>query len=99
MNLPPYILLVHASRTGVSWADSFRPNAQHWFDRQMGALEEFETTMTLCFTPEHLGVAPHYTSPPKRREDFAEFAAWAVARYAPRQHARTNEQLTEAGAA
>jgi beta-xylosidase len=70
-------------RTGVSWADSFRPNAQHWFDRQMGALDEFETTMTLCFTPEHLGMAPHYTSPPKRAEDFAEFAAWAVQRYAP----------------
>src|SRR6185369_3280237 len=70
-------------RTGVSWADSFRPNAQGWFDRQMGALEEFDTTMTLCFTPEHLGVAPHYTSPPKRAEDFAEFAAWAVERYAP----------------
>jgi len=70
-------------RTGVSWADSFRPNAQPWFDRQMGALEEFETTMTLCFTPEHLGVAQHYTSPPKRAEDFAEFAAWAVERYAP----------------
>ena len=70
-------------RTGVSWADSFRPNAQHWFDRQMSALEEFETTMTLCFTPEHLGVARHYTSPPKRAEDFAEFAAWAVERYAP----------------
>jgi beta-xylosidase len=74
---------VHYLRTGVSWADSFRPNAQHWFDRQMSALEEFETTMTLCFTPEHLGMAPHYTSPPKRAEDFAEFAAWAVDRYAP----------------
>ncbi|HZQ68729.1 MAG TPA: beta-xylosidase [Terriglobales bacterium] len=70
-------------RTGVSWADSFRPNAQPWFDRQMSALEEFQTTMTLCFTPEHLGIAPHYTSPPKRAEDFAEFAAWAVERYAP----------------
>jgi hypothetical protein len=39
--------------------------------------------MTLCFTPEHLGMAPHYTSPPKRAEDFAEYAAWAVERYAP----------------
>lgn len=70
-------------RTGVSWADSFRPNAEVWFDRQMGALAEFETTMTLCFTPEHLGVVPHYTSPPKRAEDFADFAVWAVRRYAP----------------
>lgn len=76
-------------RTGVSWADSFRPNAEAWFDEQMQALAEFETTMTLCFTPEHLGIAPHYTSPPKNPEDFAEFAAWAVGRYAPRQGGRS----------
>ena len=50
----------------------------------MGALAEFDTTMTLCFTPEHLGVAPHYTSPPRNARDFADFAAWAVSRYAPR---------------
>jgi beta-xylosidase len=70
-------------RTGVSWADSFRPNAREWFDRQMSALTEFTTTLTLCFTPEHLGVWPHYTAPPKRRDDFAEFADWAVRRYVP----------------
>ena len=82
-------------RTGISWADWFRPTAEQWFDRQMRALESFQTTMTLCFTPEHLGLAPHYTSPPKDPNDFAEFAAWAVSRYAP---ARA-PQLTEAGAA
>lgn len=71
-------------RTGISWADSFRPNAERWFDRQMSALDEFETTLTLCFTPEHLGIARHYTSPPKNPNDFAEFAAWAVERYVPR---------------
>lgn len=70
-------------RTGVSWADWFRPKAEQWFDRQMGALEEFDTTMTLCFTPEHLGINPHYTSPPKNPQDFADFVAWAVGRYAP----------------
>jgi beta-xylosidase len=70
-------------RTGVSWADWFRPNAEAWFDRQMNALAEFKTTLTLCFTPEHLGMAPHYTSPPKNAEDFAEFTEWAVGRYAP----------------
>jgi beta-xylosidase len=74
-------------RTGVSWADRFRPNAEQWFDRQMQALDEFDTTMTLCFTPEHLGIEPHYTSPPKRIEDFADFARWAVSRYAPQQRA------------
>ncbi len=75
-------LQVKYMRTGISWADSFRPNAEAWFDRQMNALDEFATTLTLCFTPEHLGQVPHYTSPPKRPQDFAEFTAWAVARYA-----------------
>jgi beta-xylosidase len=78
-------LNVRYLRTGISWADWFRPNAEHWFDRQMQGLEGFETTLTLCFTPEHLGIAPHYTSPPKSPEGFAEFAEWAVARYVPRK--------------
>ncbi len=85
-------LQVKYLRTGISWADSFRPNAEQWFDRQMSAVEEFETTLTLCFTPEHLGVAPHYTSPPRQPREFADFAAWAVRRYAPRRPA------TESGA-
>ena len=42
-------------RTGISWADWFRPNAEAWFDRQMQALEPFNTTLTLCFTPEQHG--------------------------------------------
>lgn len=75
-------LNVRHLRTGVSWADWFRPSSEAWFDRQMAALDEFDVTLTLCFTPEHLGVAPHYTSPPKAVEDFAEFATWAISRYA-----------------
>lgn len=80
-------------RTGVSWADSFRPNAEVWFDRQMKGLEHFDVTMTLCFTPEHLGVVPHYTSPPKDPKHFAEFAEWAVSRYASRQVRREVEAV------
>jgi beta-xylosidase len=75
-------LQVKHLRTGLSWADSFRPGAQKWFDLQMHALDEFNVTLTLCFTPEHLGEAPHHTSPPRSAADFADFAAWAVARYA-----------------
>ncbi|HEX5176803.1 MAG TPA: glycosyl hydrolase [Chthoniobacteraceae bacterium] len=70
-------------RTGLSWADSFRPNAEAWFDRQMRALEEFDLTITFCFTPEHCGVVPHHTSAPREPEEFAEFCARMVARYAP----------------
>jgi beta-xylosidase len=80
-------------RTGLSWADSFRPNAESWFDRQMQAIEEFSTTLTLCFTPEHLGIVRHYTSPPKNPEDFAEFAAKMVARYAAAQTVRPETNL------
>ena len=70
-------------RTGLSWADSFRPGALDWFDRQMHALADFEVTVTFCFTPEHLGLAPHHTSPPRDIEGFAEFCAAMVARYVP----------------
>jgi beta-xylosidase len=69
-------------RTGLSWADSFRPNALAWFDRQMEALEEFDVTLTFCFTPEHRGVAPHHTSAPLVKEEFAEFCAAMTRRYA-----------------
>ncbi|MFT3772765.1 MAG: hypothetical protein QM820_45830 [Minicystis sp.] len=69
-------------RTGLSWADSFRPGAEAWFDRQMKALEPFDVTLTFCFTPEHRGVRPHHTSPPERIEEFADFASRMVRRYA-----------------
>jgi len=69
-------------RTGLSWADSFRPHALSWFDKQMRALEEFDTTITFCFTPEHRGRRPHHTSPPHQIEEFAEFCASMTRRYA-----------------
>jgi beta-xylosidase len=69
-------------RTGLSWADSFRPGAEDWFDRMVSALEPFQVALTLCFTPQHLGLEAHHTSPPVNNEDYAAFAAWAVERYA-----------------
>jgi beta-xylosidase len=69
-------------RTGLSWADSFRPGATAWFDRMMEAIEPFEVSLTLCFTPAHLGLEEHHTSPPRDSQQFAEFASWAVERYA-----------------
>ncbi len=69
-------------RTGLSWADSFRPGALAWFDRQMKALEPFEVTVTFCFTPEHRGILPHHTSPPVAASEFADFCAAMTRRYA-----------------
>jgi beta-xylosidase len=73
---------VRQLRTGLSWADSFRPNADAWFDQQMKALADFDVTVTFCFTPEHRGVAPHHTSPPLDPGEFAAFCARMVKRYA-----------------
>jgi beta-xylosidase len=76
---------VKSLRTGLSWADSFRPNALDWFDVQMRALEDFQVTVTYCFTPEHRGIAPHHTSPPLVPEEFAEFCGEMTKRYCPTQ--------------
>jgi beta-xylosidase len=70
-------------RTGLSWADSFRPDALAWFDRQMEALGDFALTVTFCFTPEHRGLMPHHTSPPLVPDEFAGFCAAMIERYAP----------------
>jgi beta-xylosidase len=73
---------VRKLRTGLSWADAHRPNALAWFDRQMKALEPFEVTLTYCYTPEHCGLEPHHTSPPRKVGEFAEFCAEMTRRYA-----------------
>jgi beta-xylosidase len=75
-------------RTGLSWADSYRPGWQDWFDRQMEALEDFETTVTFCFTPDCQGVSGHHTCPPTHPEAFAEFCGRMIERYAPAERKR-----------
>jgi beta-xylosidase len=37
--------------------------------------------VTFCFTPEHRGIAPHHTSAPQVKEEFAEFCAAMIRRY------------------
>jgi beta-xylosidase len=69
-------------RTGLSWADWYRPGAEAWFDRQMAALRDFRVTVTFCFTPEHKGPGRHHTSPPFEAEEFGAFCAAMVRRYA-----------------
>ena len=69
-------------RTGLSWADSLRPGALAWFDRQMKAIERFDVTLTFGYTPESRGVAPHHTSPPLHIEEYADFCAAMTRRYA-----------------
>lgn len=69
-------------RTGLAWSDYGRPGWESWFDRQLAALDAFDVTVTLCFTPEDKGIQPHHTSPPRHPEEYAEFCAEMVRRYA-----------------
>lgn len=73
---------VRKLRTGLSWSDGCRDGCERWFDRQMRALDGFDLTVTFCFTPDHCGVVPHYTSPPREAAQFADFCARMVRRYA-----------------
>lgn len=79
-------------RTGLSWADSFQPGAEAFFDRLMRALDDFNVTVTFCFTPEHRGLAPHHTSAPVAPEEFAEFCARMIRRYAGAARASSSRQ-------
>lgn len=69
-------------RTGLSWADWLRPDAERWFDRMMSTLDGFELTITFCFTPECKGIRPHHTSAPTLPDEYAEFCVEMVRRYA-----------------
>ena len=86
-------------RTGLSWADSFRPDADAWFDRQMAALDDFDVTVTFCFTPEHRGIQPHHTSAPQVAEEFAEFCGRMVRRYVGQAAVPVEQELRLAAAA
>jgi beta-xylosidase len=73
---------VRKVRTGFSWADSMRPDADAWFDRLARALDPFEVTATFCFTPPSHGIRPDHTSPPRRIEEYADFCARMTKQYA-----------------
>ncbi|HLN54503.1 MAG TPA: glycosyl hydrolase [Bacteroidales bacterium] len=75
-------LNVRRLRTGLSWADYLRPDADKWFDRMMKALDGFDLTVTFCFTPESKGIQPHHTSAPQRIEEYADFCVTMMKRYA-----------------
>jgi len=49
--------------------------------------------VTFCFTPEHRGIAPHHTSAPQVPEEFAEFCAQMIERYAPGSGVRTEGRV------
>ena len=55
---------------GSSFRDSYRPGWEDWFDRQMEALDDFDLTLTFCFTPDSEG-SNRITPAPRYPESFA----------------------------
>ncbi len=72
---------VRAIHTGLSWADSHVDGAWDFYDYLLRALEPFEVTATLCFTPPSRGLRPHHASPPADTAEFAGFCTQVVRRY------------------
>jgi len=68
-------------RTGLSWSDSLRPGAEAFYDIMMRKLDEFDLTLTFCYTPDSMGMRPDHTSPPRDPQQFAEFCGRMVKRY------------------
>ena len=65
-------------RTGLSWADSFRPNAEIWFDRQMRAIDRVRHHPHVMFyagTSRH-GPALHQPSQRLPRTSRSSPGAW-----------------------
>ena len=73
---------VRSIRTGLSWGDSCLPGAFDFFDYMMRALEPFDVTATLCFTPPSRGLRADHTSPPVDPGEFAYFCQQVARRYA-----------------
>lgn len=60
-------------RTGISWADYFRPGGKEWYDRQMEALRGFEVLLSVWHTPPSIAEGGVCNGPPLRLRDYADF--------------------------
>lgn len=69
-------------RTGMSWADSHRPDGWEWFDWLIPRLTS-EVSVLPCFlyTPPSIGIEPKTSSPPRDPDEFASFVGQFLDRY------------------
>src|SRR5690606_35647768 len=74
-------------RTGISWADYFRPKGRQWYDWQMAALSEFDVLLSLWHTPPSISEGNACASPPRRLQDYADFIDVIIRQYGSAFHA------------
>lgn len=69
-------------RTGLSWADWFRPEGPAWFDWLIPKVANTaELLPSLTYTPPSLGIEPKTSSPPRNAKDYADFIDQMISRY------------------
>jgi CDP-paratose 2-epimerase len=69
-------------RTGISWADFYRPGGRAWYDWQMMMLAEFDVLLSVWHTPPSISEGNACNSPPKRLRDYSDFIDLIINQYA-----------------
>jgi CDP-paratose 2-epimerase len=70
-------------RTGVSWADYYRPGGKAWYDWQMKRLAQsgLEVLLSVWHTPPSISEGGACNAPPKRLRDYADFIDRVITEY------------------
>lgn len=68
-------------RTGISWADYYRPRGRQWYDRMMKALRPFDVLLSVWHTPPSISEGNSCASPPRRLLDYADFIDTIITHY------------------
>jgi CDP-paratose 2-epimerase len=77
---------VRLLRTGISWADFYRPGGREWYDWQMNQLREFEILLSVWHTPPSISEGTACNSPPRRLRDYADFIDQIITLYTGQFH-------------
>src|SRR4051812_939619 len=68
-------------RTGISWADYYRPGGKQGYDRQIRSLADFDVLLSIWHTPPSISEGNACNSPPKRLRDYADFIDCVISDY------------------
>lgn len=64
-------------RTGISWADYYRPRGPEWYGWLVEQLAGFHVLLSVWHTPPSLAEGGRCSGPPRRLQDYADFI-WVI---------------------
>lgn len=69
-------------RTGISWADLYRPEGKEWYNWLLPELaKNFELLPCFTYTPPSLGLEAKVSSPPQNTKDYADMLDLLITEY------------------